>query len=138
MEHLWDKMMNKMTHRHFSLLYLLKLNLSFYHLAKYHLYPCTPFEKNRSIQMRRKAIFGNNFSLLNNNDKCDTLLLTERSSFDTSFMAVTSSMKKGSEKRHVGVLFAVKKLFLGKLIFESCNFIERAWMQVRTLWWLLN
>ena len=117
--------------------HLLKLNLSFYHLAKYHLYPCTPFERE-SIQTRRKAIFGYNFSLLNNNDKCDTLLLTEWSSFDTSFMAVTSSMKKGSKKRHVGVLFAVKKLFLGKLIFESCNFIERAWMQVRTLWWLLN
>ena len=51
-----------------------------------------------------EAIFGNNFPLLNNNGKCDTLLLTERSSFDTSFMAVTSSMKKGSKKCHVGVL----------------------------------
>lgn len=43
-----------------------------------------------------------------------------------------AARKKG-EKRHVSLLYAVKKLFLGKLLFESCNFIGQAWMQVQTL-----
>lgn len=73
---------------------LIKLNLYFYHLEniiyillthhfQYEIeWVSNEREKNR-YKWERKAIFGNNFPLLNNNVKC--VLTAERSSLDTSF-----------------------------------------------------